>query len=423
MKPADSSPCEKMGVASLATKRHLTPSPIEGDEVVSAKIAKLNNNNNDNSINNNTNLSLGGNTEVGIVDGVVLGEHQITTQILQTSGGGGQENGHVGSTELVTTSILARTLLTSGGGPPPSLASQCGGQSILQYSSCHMNGTTTHLDPLESLKSSLEALPAPAIIDHSPVGGSGGVYSKTITASNNSDPLSSFASLLGPDHHHHRQQQHHHHHHHLANSVLSPIDPIIEVDPLEWNNPAKATPVSVGGVNDHLNSHHHQSHHHHHHQGMHPSITSLTSLVDHQLLSNSGPGSPHEVITEDENGKSYFNLGAAQDSTILARKSSTSSQGSLGGGGGPWGSSSCGGGGGGEQNGGCGGGNDFDDAISSSSCDSISSEDLFNSGEEFDASDDDDDDDEDELCTYKQQRSTVLHLSLCKLNKFRTVRI
>lgn len=414
-----------MGVASLATKRHLTPSPIEGDEVVSAKIAKLNNNNNDNSINNNTSL-----TTEGIVDGVILGEHQIATQILQTNGsssGGhhGQENGHVGSTELVTTSILARTLLTSGGGgtggpSPPAPSSLSASQGILQYSSCHSNGTTTHLDPLESLKSSLEALPAPAIIDHSPVGGSGGVYSsnKTISqASNNTDPLSSFASLLGPDHHHHHHRQHHHnHHHHLANSVLSPIDPIIEVDPLEWNNPAKATPVPVGGVNDHLTS----SHHHHHHQGMHPSITSLTSLVDHQLLSNSGPGSPHEVITEDENGKSYFNLGAAQDSTILARKSSTSSQGSLGGG--PWGSSSCGGGD--QQNGGCnGGGNDFDDAISSSSCDSISSEDLFNSGEEFDASDDDDDDDEDELCTYKQQRSTVLHLSLCKLNKFRTVSV
>lgn len=71
-------------------------------------------------------------------------------------------------------------------------------------------------------------------------------------------------------------------------------------------------------------------------------------------------------------------------------------------------------------NGNCANSNlDIDDNASSSSCESLSSsEDLFNSGEEFDASDDED---EEEFSSYKQQRSTVLHLSLCKLNKFRSV--
>jgi hypothetical protein len=104
------------------------------------------------------------------------------------------------------------------------------------------------------------------------------------------------------------------------------------------------------------------------------------------------------VITEEENGKSYFNLGSA-DATIVARKSPNSMT---------W------------MNGNCGTNSnlDIDDNASSSSCESLSSsEDLFNSGEEFDASDDD----EEEFSSYKQQRSTVLHLSLCKLNKFRSV--
>jgi hypothetical protein len=107
------------------------------------------------------------------------------------------------------------------------------------------------------------------------------------------------------------------------------------------------------------------------------------------------------VITKDENGKSYFNLGSA-DATIVARKSSNS-QNSL------WMSNNC-----------ANSSNnvDMDDNASSSSCESLSSsEDLFNSGDEFDASDDE----EEEFSSYKQQRSTVLHLSLCKLNKFRSV--
>lgn len=108
-----------------------------------------------------------------------------------------------------------------------------------------------------------------------------------------------------------------------------------------------------------------------------------------------------QVITEDENGKSYFNLGSA-DATIVARKTS-GAQNPL------W------------MNGNCTNSSslDMDDNASSSSCESLSSsEDLFNSGEEFDGSDDE----EEEFSSYKQQRSTVLHLSLCKLNKFRSVR-
>lgn len=250
-----------MGVASLATKRHLE----SGSDSPPSKLAKLTNNN-------------------------------VDASILLPS-----------SSELVTTSILARTLLTA-------------------------SSPVSCPDPLESLKSTLEALPAPAILNSPP---------------------------------------------------FKPIDPLdsLEIDPLEWNNPAKATPV-VNGIATDPPVH-----------SMNPSISSLTSLVDHQLLQGSGilGSSPHEVITEDESGKSYFNLGATSD---LTRVGSSSSSRAI------------------EWHGG--------DDEESSSCDSISSEDLFNSGEEFDASEDDDE--EDELCTYKQQRSTVLHLSLCKLNKFRTVR-
>lgn len=108
----------------------------------------------------------------------------------------------------------------------------------------------------------------------------------------------------------------------------------------------------------------------------------------------------HQVITEEENGKSYFNLGSA-DASIVTRKSSSSSSSH-------W------------LNGSCPNSSmDIDDNASSSSCESLSSsDDLFNSGEEFDPSDDEE---EEEFSSYKQQRSTVLHLSLCKLNKFRTV--
>lgn len=371
---------EKMGVASLATKRHLE-SPIDGDEVVSAKLAKLNNNTN----------SINQNLVVATVDSIQSDDHHhhhhASSQTILPQQEQQHHHHQLGdsSTELVTTSILARTLLTT---------SSPGGGGVVGPNSGILSGIIHHnqyssQDPLESLKSSLEALPAPAILDHGPGYGTKTIGSHTAAAS---DPLVSFASLLGPDRH-------------LvsAATVLSPID---EVDPIEWNNPAKATPV-VNGVAapvEHLN------------HGMNPSISSLTTLVDHQLLNGSshchgGSGSPHhEVITEDENGKSYFNLGAAQDSTILARKGSSSSSVASGDAGVWTGGASCQG-----QN----GNGDFDDAVSSSSCDSISSEDLFNSGEEFDASDDDED--EDELCTYKQQRSTVLHLSLCKLNKFRTV--
>lgn len=385
---------DTMGVASLATKRHLE-SPVDGDEVLSAKIAKLMSQNN-NSIANNNNNSVGlGDTssppsrspQESKSSNSSSSPSQITVQqdpsssvITPNSCGSGSEN----SSELLTTSILARTLLTT---------SSSGSSSILGVASQYSG-----VDPLESLKSSLEALPAPAILD-TPSGvascnNSKGSTKPTIVQGESTPTgLVGFASLLGPE----RCSP-------LATAVTTVLSPIDE-DPIEWTNPAKATPVMNGvGVVDEDG---------HHRHGMNPSISSLASLVDHQLqqqlagsgtLNGCGSSSPHhEVITEDENGKSYFNLGSAQDSTILARKSSASSSGEWGGGS-------------------CGGGNssaDFDDAISSSSCDSISSEDLFNSGEEFDASDDDDD--EDELCTYKQQRSTVLHLSLCKLNKFRTV--
>ncbi|CAL8091658.1 unnamed protein product [Orchesella dallaii] len=346
---------ETMGVASLATKRHLE-SPIDGDEVVSAKIAKLNANNNNNNVLVETPIMLSSleNGESQIVQDSNTNHHHHHHHY--------HNNTNENSSELVTTSILARTLLTSS-------------TSTAQYSS----------DPLESLKSSLEALPAPAILDtpaSSPsyLSNLSGIGSNKSTIGQGGD-LVGFGSLLGPE----RPLA-------TAVTVLSPIDE----DPIEWNNPAKATPV----VN--LDQHHpHHNHHSSTHHGMNPSISSLTSLVDHQLQQQLS--TTHEVITEDENGKSYFNLGTP-DSTILARRSSSDA--------GSWGGGSNGSCGGGSNN-----GNDFDDAISSSSCDSISSEDLFNSGEEFDASDDED---EDELCTYKQQRSTVLHLSLCKLNKFRT---
>jgi hypothetical protein len=108
-----------------------------------------------------------------------------------------------------------------------------------------------------------------------------------------------------------------------------------------------------------------------------------------------------QVITEDENGKSYFNLGPSE-ATVLAKKSSSNPSNSP-----P------------DQTWTANGNNvDYlDETSSSSSCESISSEDLFNSCEEYDISED-----EEEIRTYKQERSNVLHLSLCKLNMFRTVR-
>jgi hypothetical protein len=258
---------EKMGVASPSTKRRIGTSP-DDDDVVSAKIAKRVHFNNNNSEMLSLSLPLDG-----------------------------SEN----SSDFLTTSILARTLLTSS--------------------------PMTMPDPLESLKCSLEALPAPDHLDFS------------ITTS---------PSIF---------------------TVLSPID--------SSNNTSSQT-------------------------------SKCSSLLD--------LGSSNTLITEDENGKSYFNLGSSDSTTIVARKSSSSSNNHHQGGG-LW--SNCQN----NNNGGMSNGNssqDFDDNASSSSCESISSEDLFNSGEEFDPSDDDDD--EDELSSYKQQRSTVLHLSLCKLNKFRSVR-
>jgi len=127
------------------------------------------------------------------------------------------------------------------------------------------------------------------------------------------------------------------------------------------------------------------------------------------------PMTTEDVITEEENGKSYYNLGPADSSLLFKGRSNGLSNGND-----PWSH---------HRSNGSSGNNDSDmnddNASSSSSCDSISSEDLFNSGEEFDGSDDEDYEDEEDLevHSYKQQRSTVLHLSLCKLNKFRTVSI
>lgn len=272
-----------MGVASPSTKRRLEAP--EGDEIISAKIAK-----------------------------------RQTPEVLSESDGQNEN-----SSDFLTTSILARTLLTSSSTP-----TGC-------YAPLTCLDPLTLLDPLESLKSSLEALPAPAALDSLIIDGPTFI-SPSKTTIHEPNELE-FTSLMC-------------HERPLATTitVLSPID--------EWN----------------------------------PRKNSVNGLT--------GSSSLHQVITEDENGKSYFNLGSA-DATIVARKTSP-----------VWTNNYTS-----NNNNNNNNNSDFDDNASSSSCESISSEDLFNSGEEFDGSDDD----EDELSSYKQQRSTVLHLSLCKLNKFRSV--
>ncbi|XP_021944749.1 flocculation protein FLO11 [Folsomia candida] len=263
----------KMGVASPSAKRRLgTPN---GDlDVVSAKLAKFSKNHNNN---NNEFPSLAP----------------------------AQEDSIAVTTDFLTTSILARTLLTS--------------------SSTIHNGPELASDPLESLKSSLEALPVPC--------NNGSLLTPFLKATISDADNDEFTSLLCHE--------------------------------------SSLTPVAV--VNG----------------GLRPTSSPGT---DWRSVLNDD----HEVITEEENGKSYFNLGSA-DATIV-RKSSSSPM---------WMNVNCS----------TSSNIDMDDNASSSSCESLSSsEDLFNSGEEFDASDDE----EEEFSSYKQQRSTVLHLSLCKLNKFRS---
>lgn len=289
---------DDMGVASLSANKRRLENPDVGDEdYVAAKLAKK-----------SQELSIESATSSEVQDTMI-----------------GSEN----NSDFLATSILARTLLTSTGS-----VSQC--------------------SPLESLCSTLEALPAPSLL----LDGTDDIRStflstfKSTTIHESTDL--EFTSLLC---------------HERPLSTVTVLSPIDEAD---WSRKPKGPP---GG--------------------------------------SSGNGGD-QVITEDETGKSYFNLGSA-DTSISVKKSAVTSVATPSSAppllppdsGNSW-------------TNGCNNNNnnssvDFHDDGSSSSCESISSEDLFTS-EEFDASED-----EEEIRSYKQQRSTVLHLSLCKLNSFRTV--
>jgi hypothetical protein len=230
------------------------------------------------------------------------------------------------SSEFLTTSILARTLLTSSNS---SLSLTTSSHHVLHSSS-----------PLESLKSSLEALPAPTFLE-SMEELHGSYLSSSTKVTTIQDPADlEFNGLL------------------CSERSLATVTVLSPIDENSWNSTSPSKMSSFGTMSD-------------------------------------------QVITEDENGKSYFNLGPSE-ATVLAKKSSSNPSNSP-----P------------DQTWTANGNNvDYlDETSSSSSCESISSEDLFNSCEEYDISED-----EEEIRTYKQERSNVLHLSLCKLNMFRTVR-
>lgn len=249
-------------------------------------------------------------------------------------------NGHEKcSSEFLTTSILARTLLTASN---PSLT--------------HCNNGISS-SPLESLKSSLEALPAPMFLE-------------------SMEELHCSSSFLCsvPK----------------TATIKSEDRGDLELNSLLCTERSLSTVTVLSPIDEDFDHH--------------PS-----SVWNSGFLKMKNPSLPvnfnDQLITEEENGKSYFNLGPSE-ATVLAKKSSSSTSSSSSNS--PpdqsWVSS--------KSN------MDYlDESSSSSSCESISSEDLFNSCEEYD----DASEDEEEARTYKQERSAVLHLSLCKLNSFRTV--
>ena len=317
-----------MGVASLtANKRRLETPDVGDEEYVAAKVAKR---------------------------AELIESSAVTSEVQDTIIGSDNTN-----SDFLATSILARTLLTSTGS-----AIQC--------------------SPLESLCSTLEALPAPSLL----LDGTDDIRSTFLTTFKTTIHETTeleFNSLLC----HERPLS--------SVTVLSPID----ADASDWS------PGGPGSSSSTTNS-----------AARKQTKGSVLTCISSNVVGNGNSGSSNgdQVITEDETGKSYYNLGSA-DTTISVKKNSSSTtmtaqspvptltveSGIVENG---WSNNGC------NNN----SNTDFHDDGSSSSCESISSEDLFTS-EEFDASED-----EEEIRSYKQQRSTVLHLSLCKLNSFRTVR-